>query len=399
MKFKITNIKSIFTYNPESKSVESLTNKELLIQDGIIMLIDEFIPFEGKIVDANNYVLTPGFIDSHTHPIFVKNRAAEFNMRCIGKKYNEIAKNGGGINSSVDMFRKSNIDDIYQSSVNNINELTANGSTTIEAKSGYGLTLKDEIRSLEVINKINNNFSVDIVPTFMGAHAIPKEFSNDKQFYIDLICNEMIPLISDKKLANFCDVFCEKGYFDLEDTKNILLSAIKYGMKIKIHADEFLDIGAVDLAIQLDALSVDHLMNSSLESIKKLGNSNVIGTLLPGTSFFLGGAKYANGRKMIDEGVEVALATDFNPGSCTITSLPMVMLLSMLHCGLTIEESFKGVTYNAAKAISFENSIGIVKENYKADLLFWDIEELVEIPYWFNHNKLKKIMKNGEFIN
>ena len=399
MKIKITNIKSIFTFDKDSNSVENLIDKELLIEDGNISSIDKHIPFEGKIVDANNCVLTPGFIDSHTHPIFIGNRANEFNMRCMGRNYNQIAKNGGGINSSVNQFRKSNLDEIYDSSIENINQLLINGSTTVEAKSGYGLSLKDEIKSLEVIRKINDNSPIDVIPTFMGAHAIPKEFSNNKQKYIDLICNEMIPEISEKKLANFCDVFCEKGYFNLEETKSILLAAIKHKMKIKIHADEFSDIGAIGLAAELNATSVEHLMNSSNQSIRILGKSNVIGTLLPATSFFLGGHKYADGRKMVNSGVDIALATDFNPGSSTITSLPMVMLLSMLYCGLTINESFKAVTYNAAKALSLDHKIGMIRKNYKADLLFWDIEELVEIPYWFNSNKLRKIMKDGKFIS
>lgn len=399
MKSKITNIKSIFTYDLDSDSIINLDNKELLIDNGVIVDIDDKISYDKNIIDANGYTLTPGFIDCHTHPVFIGNRANEFQMRCSGKNYQDIANQGGGINSSVKSLRSAEYADLYNSTIYNIKQLISNGSTTIESKSGYGLSVKDEIKSLKIINEINNSIDANIIPTFMGAHAFPSEYADDHCSYIDLICKQMIPEIKKQNLSSFCDVFCEDGYFDINQTKEILKNAIKHGMKIKIHVDEFVDIGGINLAVEMGAISVDHLMNSNNHSIDILSKSDIVGVLLPGTSFCLGGKKYANGRSMIDSGCKIALATDFNAGSCTITSLPFVMLLSMLHCGLTIDETIVGVTYNAAKALSIENEVGIIKEGYKADILFWDIDKLIEIPYWFGQKRLKKIMINGRVLN
>ena len=399
MKVKIKNIKSIFTYDIESNSIINLGNKEILIDNGVIIKIKDNINYDENIIDANGYAITPGFIDCHTHPIFTSNRAKELEMRCLGKNYQDIANQGGGINSSVKSLRNADYTNLYESSLYNIKQLVSNGSTTIESKTGYGLSIEDEIRSLKIINEINDNIDANIIPTFMGAHAFPPEFSGDHSGYIDLICNEMIPEVKKQNLSLFCDVFCEADYFNIDQTNRILEKAIEYEMRIKIHVDEFKDIGGVKLAVEMGALSVDHLMNSNEDSINILSQSDTIGVLLPGTSFFLGGDKYANGRAMIDKGCRIALATDFNAGSCTITSLPFVMLLSMLHCGLTIDEAILAVTYNAAKALSLENEIGIIKEKYNADLLFWDIDELIEIPYWFNQSKLKKIMINGKILD
>ena len=274
-----------------------------------------------------------------------------------------------------------------------------NGTTTLEAKSGYGLSLDDEIKSLNVIKKINQNHILNLIPTFLGAHAIPAEYKNNKEGYIELICNEMIPKISKLKLAEFCDVFCENGYFSFEESSKILKTAKKFGFIPRLHADEFEDSRGLELAIDLKAISADHLMETNQKMFKKMADSDVVGVILPGTTFFLGQKNYVDAKKMIDAGCEVALASDFNPGSCTINSLPQIMFLAMSYCNMTFEQTFKAITHNAAKAVNRESEIGLIKEDYNADILFWDIENVYEIPYWFNSERLFKIIKNGQLID
>jgi len=239
--------------------------------------------------------------------------------------------------------------------------------------------------------------SIDIVPTFMGAHDFPPEIKN-KDEYVSLICDEMIPEVSGRELAEFCDVFCEEGYFDHEQTEKICNAARINNLGVKLHIDEFKDFNGAYLAGELNATSADHLMKSNVEGLKHMANNGVVATILPGTTLFLGMNTYANGRQIIDAGCDIALASDYNPGSCTIYSLPIIMALSCLYCGLSVEDAFKGVTYNAAKAINRHDSIGVIKENYFADLLFWDIETIAEIPYWFNSTNLSMVMKKGKLI-
>ena len=399
MKTKIINISKFFTFDDNSNDLSVVKDHEILIQDGKIIEISKNCGDCEDIINANNCIITPGFIDSHTHPIFIGNRSNEFLMKISGKTYNQISKEGGGIFSSVKMLRKSSDDELHEASLNNIKPFIYNGTTTIEAKSGYGLTTKDEVRSLKIIKKINNELPIDILPTFLGAHAVPPEYS--KVDYINIICNEMIPEISNNKLAVFCDVFCEDGYFNKDECFKILDTAKSYGMIPRLHADEFVYSDGSILAKEIEAASADHLMAINDEGINALSSSNVIATLLPGTTFTLNKSNYANGRKLIDNGCNVALATDFNPGTCTIRSLTQIMLLSILYCGMNLEESFKAVTLNGAKSLMKGNELGVIKKNYQADLLFWDIDVLDEIVYWNDANivKLKHVMKKGKIIN
>ena len=396
MKTKIINISKIYTWNPDSSSVDIFKNHEILIENNEILSINKSINENCNIIDAENCVLTPGFIDSHTHPIFIGNRANEFNMRLNGKSYDDIKKMGGGILSSIKSLRNSSFDELYEYSIKNIKPFINFGTTTMEAKSGYGLSVKDEIKSLKVIQKINEELCIDIMPTFLGAHDIPEEYGLNE--YVDLICEEMIPQIAEQKLAVFCDVFCEEGYFDIKQSKKILETSIKYNLKPRIHADEFNYFGASELAANIGALSADHLMVINDKGINALAKSKTVATILPGTTFFLNKDKYANGRKLIDRGCTVSLASDFNPGTCTIRSLSNIMFLAMHKCGLSLEESFLGVTYNAAKSLQKEDSLGLIRKKYKADFIFWDINNLEEIPYWFDssNTKILKVVKNGK---
>ena len=396
---KITNISSIATWDTKTNELSFLNNKNIYIDNKKIWKItDKDYPFT-QLIDAENSIITPGFIDCHTHPIFSDNRSKEFMQRTNGKTYHEITKSGGGINSSVNSLREKKEDDLYWECFNRIDQFLFNGTTTLEAKSGYGLTLKDEIKSLNVIKRINDNHILDVVPTFLGAHSIPNEYKDNKSEYINIVCDEMIPMVSKNSLAEFCDVFCEKKYFNYDDSYRILKTAIRHGLIPRLHADEFEDSRGLELALELNAISADHLMAANNKMFKKLGKSNVVSVLLPGTTFFLGQSNYVNAREMLDNHCEIAIASDFNPGSCTINSLPQIMFLSMLYCKMTFSEVFKGVTINAAKAINREKSIGLIKEGYNADILFWGIDSIYEIPYWFNSERLFKIIKNGKLIS
>ena len=399
MRKKIINISKIITFNNTSESIVFIENNEILIENDTIIDISNNCDDCEVIVDAKNCIVTPGFIDPHTHPIFVGERSDEFLMRASGKSYNEIANSGGGIFSTVKNLRLSSDQELYESSLSNILPFINNGTTTMEAKSGYGLSTKDEIRSLEIIDKINKTIDIDIIPTFLGAHDIPPEYNRND--YVNLICNEMIPEISRRKLAVFCDVFCENGYFTKDDSLKILETAKQFGMIPRMHLDEFNCSGGAYIAKKVNAVSADHLMAIDSSGINNLVDSDVIATLLPGTSFMLNNKKYANGRELIDKGCNIALGTDFNPGTCTIRSLTEIMRLAILNCGLNLDEAFKSVTINAAKSLMKDNEIGAVEKKYKADLLFWDVNSLGELVYWSDSNisKLKKIMKNGVFID
>ena len=398
MKVKITNIGKIITWNPDSHSLDVFIDKEILIEDNIIIGIKSNLDDNCVAIDAKQSIITPGFIDSHTHPIFIGNRANEFQMRLQGKSYEDIKNAGGGILSSIRSLRKASFDELYEYSLNNIKPFINFGTTTLEAKSGYGLTVQDEIKSLQVIKKINNELPIDIIPTFLGAHAVPDEYTTDE--YVNIVCNEMIPKIAEEKLAVFCDVFCEEGYFDIEQSRKVLETAKSYNLIPRIHADEFKYFGASELASEVGAVSADHLMVIDDKGIKALSKSGTVATILPGTTFFLNKNEYANARHLINNNCDVALASDFNPGTCTLRSLSNIMYLAMQNCGLSLEESFLGVTHNAAKALRKEGSLGLIKNGYKADMIFWDIKELDEIPYWFDSSftKIRKVMKDGKLL-
>ena len=400
MKTKIINISKIISWNVDTNSIEIIKDKDILIESGKIISISKDIDFHDEIIDGEKCIITPGFIDTHTHPIFVGNRANEFEMRSQGKTYQEISKMGGGINFSVNSLRNCSEEELYLSSLNNIKPFLSFGTTTLEAKSGYGLSLQDEIKSLKVIKRINDELDIEIIPTFLGAHDFPDEFKDNKKEYVRLICEEMIPQVAEQELAVFCDVFCEKGYYSVGDSRKILETAKKYKLIPRMHADEFVYSGAAELAQEIGAISADHLMAINEDGINALSKSNTIATLLPGTTFFLNKNCYANGRKLIDKNIDVALATDFNPGTCTMRSLSNIMFLAIQNCGLTLEESFLAVTYNAAKALNKKDSLGLLKNGYKADMIFWDIQELDEIPYWFDSysTKIRKVMKDGRIL-
>jgi imidazolonepropionase len=345
-------------------------------------------------IDAKNKIVIPGFVDPHTHLIFAGSREDEFIMRLQGKNYMDILKSGGGILKTVRETRKASKKTLFDLTKKRLDKMLEYGTTTVEIKSGYGLTTKDEIKLLEVINELKKKHLIDIVPTFMGAHAIPSELNAEK--YVELIIKEMLPQITKKNLAEFCDVFCEEGVFSIEQSKKILEEAKKLGMKLKIHADEIVRTGGAELAAELKTISAEHLLQSSQDDIKELSKANVIAVLLPATSFCLR-TNYADARFMIKQKVPVALATDFNPG-CLCSSMQFALNLACLAMRMTPAESIVASTINAAYAINRGNEVGSLKTGKKADILIMDVPNHKLISQYLGISLIEKVIKNGKII-
>ena len=390
----LDNVGCLYTANKDG--VQSYENTKIFIDNGLIASEEENKDY--LTIDCREKMVTSGFVDPHTHPVFYNKRDSEYAMRLAGSSYEEIANNGGGIISSVNGVRKASEDELVSRLDRRLDRFIENGTTTIEAKSGYGLNIESELKSLSVIDKLNSTHPIDIVPTFMGAHAFPNEYKDDHLGYVELICKEMIPAVSEQGIAKFNDVFCEKDYFSINESRQILECGIKYGLKPRMHADEFVDSGAAELAGEIGAFSADHLMAVSEEGIKALADNNVIATLLPGTTFFLGKSNYAPARKLIDAGITIALATDYNPGSSHIQSMPFIISLACLFLGLTVEEAFAAATYNAAQTLGLHNEVGSIELGKKADLIIWDLDSLLDIPYYISNHPIQKVLKNGEVV-
>ena len=399
---KISNPKSIILKNigclvtANADGVASFKNTSILIENGKIAAIGE--RQSENAIDCGGKMVTCGFVDSHTHPVFLDNRDEEYAMRLAGVTYEKIAEKGGGIVSSVEGVRNASEDELIDKVSQRMDRFIAGGTTTIEAKSGYGLDTESELKSLSVINKVHKSHAIDLIPTFMGGHAFPQEYSDDHDGYVNLICNEMIPAVAAQGIAVFNDVFCEEGYFTVAQSKRILETGKKYGLKPRLHADEFVNSGAAELAGEVGAISADHLMAVSADGINALVENNVIATLLPGTTFFLGKSTYAPARELINSGMTLSLATDFNPGSCHIQSMPFIMTLACMHLGMTVEESFQAATYHGAKALELEEKIGSIEVGKSADLIIWGISSLLDIPYYVSNHPIRYVMKNGKIV-
>lgn len=392
---QLKNIGILSTYNSKTDSFDYLKNYNIDIENGIIIGLGESKHNGDQVIDCNYKLVTPGFVDAHTHPVFVNGREKEFIERISGKSYQEISNNGGGINSSIIGVREIDEIDLLGLVIKRMDDFINMGTTTIEAKTGYGLDVDSELKSLRVLENAHNKHKIDIFPTFLGAHSIPNEYNGDSNAYTDLLCNEMIPAVAKQGIAKFCDVFCEEEYFDCNQSRKILEKAVEYGLIPRMHTDEFSSIGGVKIASKINAISADHLMEISDEDIELLANSNTIAILLPGTTFFLGKKTYAPARKLIDKGVHVSIATDFNPGSCHIKSMPFIIGLSCIYLGLSIEEALKAATWSGACAINEQERIGSIEVGKKADLIIWDLDTIDQIPYNIINAPIVNVIKDG----
>jgi imidazolonepropionase len=381
-----------------------------LIKNGNVIIENDRIVFAGtkselkrfqqrkrikcEVINGMNKTVMPGFVDSHTHLVFAGSRSDEYEMRIKGSTYEEIANAGGGISATMNAVREATRNELFVASEKRLGNFLKHGTTTLEAKSGYGLNVKNEIKMLEIINKLNekNKYGMDILPTFLGAHSVPKEMN--KKDYIELICFEMIPLVAKKKLAKFIDVFCEKNYFDEKETEGILTLGAKFGLIPRIHTDQFNSIGGIDVAVKVKAISVDHLEVLKSNDIKKLSGKNIIATLLPGTSYFLN-IPYQPARELIENNVPVSLATDFNPGSCNTENLQMIMSLASLKMRMSAEEIINAVTINPAHSLFVQNSIGSIEAGKYADILIFDFPSYKDLLYHFAVNQLETVFKKG----
>jgi len=405
----IKNIKELLTLTDTVKDESGLgiiPNGAIAIKDEKIAWVGEsnqipdefFTSKNGTVIDATGKVVMPGLIDSHTHLIFAGSREYEFELRIKGRSYLEILEMGGGILSTVETTRKASFQELYTLGEKRLNRMLSKGITTVEAKSGYGLTVHDELKILEVMKALDKSHPIDIVPTFLGAHNIPKEYRNNREQYIELILKEMIPKVAEKGLAEFCDVFCEKEAFSKEESKKILETGKYYGLKAKIHADQLSPTGGAELAAEVGAFSADHLEYVSDRGIEMMAEKGVTAILLPGATFFLSMKKFPPVRKMLEHGVCVALATDLNPGSSMTESLPLIVTMGCTMFRMTPQEVIKAVTINAARSIDREKKIGSLSIGKNADIIILDIPNYKYLPYHFGVDHVEMVIKKGKIV-
>lgn len=394
---------SSFRVKEEMNKINIIENAYIAVKNGKILAIgvgDEFGNLCGddtKVHDAEGLLVTPGLIDSHTHLIHGGSRENEFSMKLNGVPYIEILNNGGGILSTVKATKEASEEELYKKAKKSLDRMLEFGVTTVEEKSGYGLELNTEIKQLEVARVLDKNHPVDLVHTFLGAHAVPEEYKENHKAYIDILVDVMMPKIKDMGLAEFCDVFCEEGVFTIEESEYILQKAKEIGYKLKIHADEIESLGGAELAAKLGCVSADHLMAASDEGIKMMAENNVVANILPATSFNLN-KNYADCRKMIDMGAIVSLSSDYNPGSCPSENLQLVMQLGCLHLKMTPNEVLTAVTINAAYAIDRADKIGSIEVGKNADFVVFDARNVEYLMYHFGINHTKKVYKNGNLV-
>jgi imidazolonepropionase len=409
MKLALINIKQLITVASGGKRVK--TGPEMsslgLIENAAVLVEEEEITWIGRmedlsmsslgetdVLDCLDRVVMPGFVDSHTHLLFAGSREDEFAMRSAGASYKKIADEGGGILNTVKHVREASKKDLKKFARRRIGAMLRHGTTTAEIKSGYGLDAENEIKMLEAIRELSREEVMTVISTFMGAHAVPPELRSRKQDYIGAILNNMIPYVGSKKLAEFCDVFCDEGYFGVDESRSILMQGKQFGLLPKVHADELSPSGGAELAAEVKAVSADHLEHVSPAGIAALASAEVIATLLPGVSFFLN-HPYAPARKLIDAGVPVALASDFNPGSSMSYSMPLMMTIACTQMRMSPEEAITAATLNAAAAVNLSAERGSIEVGKKADAVILNIPNYRHLAYHFGENHVEKVVKNG----
>lgn len=350
-----------------------------------------------EVIDARGKIVMPGLVDCHTHLVHGGTREHELNMRLAGRSYMDIMNEGGGIHYTTTKTREASFDGLYNKTVQHLNEFLRHGVTTVEAKSGYGLDLENEIKQLYVVKKLQEEHAVDIVSTFMGAHAVPKEYKGNEDEFVKIIIEQMIPKVAELGLAEFNDVFCEKGVFTPAQSRLILEAGKAYGLTPKIHADEIEPYEGAELAAEVGAISAEHLLVASDEGIAAMAKAGTIAVLLPGTAFFLR-APYARGRLMVDSGVPVAISTDFNPGSSPTISLPFIQNLACMNMGMTMEEVLCATTINAAHAIKRADEVGTLEKGKQADVLILDVPNYKQLQYFYGMNHTDTVIKAGDVV-
>ena len=409
MHLTLINIKQLVTVPARGKRAKvSADMRDIgVIENGAVVIENETITWVGRmedlpaqnmketdILDCRDTIVMPGFVDAHTHLLFAGSREEEFAMRSEGATYQQIAEQGGGIINTVTNVRSASKKELKKNARRWLNAMMRQGTTAVEIKSGYGLSLESEITMLEAISELDKEEVMTIASTFLGAHAVPQEYKGKKEEYIQLLINTMIPYIASRSLATFCDVFCEQGYFSVEETRMILSHAKQFGLTPKLHAEQLTTQNGAQLAAELGAASADHLEHISDEGITALAKAQVVGVLLPGVSFFLN-YQYPPARKLIDAGVPVAIASDFNPGSCMSYTMPLMMTIACTHMKMTPEEAITASTLNAAAAINRSHEIGSIETGKKADIIVLDIPNYKFLPYHFGENHVKNVVKAG----
>jgi len=390
----------------QMREIAIVENGSVLIEEDRIVAVGVFEQLEADFpelvkkantIDASGKVVMPGLVDCHTHLVHGGTREEEFNMRLNGSTYMEIMNAGGGIHATTKRTRETSFDDLYEKTRHHLDIFLKHGVTTVEAKSGYGLDWETEKKQLEVAKKLQATHDMDVISTFMGAHAVPRDYKGREDEFVDVLIHEMLPKVAELELAEFNDVFCEKGVFTPEQSERILEAGKALGLTPKIHADEIEPYEGAELAAEVGAISAEHLLVASDEGIQKMAEAGTIAVLLPGTAFFLR-APFARGRLMIDEGVPVAISTDFNPGSSPTLSLPFIMNLACMHMGMTLEEVLTATTINAAYALNRGEQIGSLEVDKKADVIILDVANYKQLQYFYGMNHTNTVIKNGQVV-
>lgn len=388
----------------EMNELHVIHNGSVVIESGIIKavgktedLLKQYKEEDYEVIDATGKAVLPGFVDSHTHFVFGGYRAEEFSWRLRGDSYMSIMERGGGILSTVRATAEASKEELLKSALKRLDSMLSFGVTTVEGKSGYGLDDVTEIKQLEVMKAADQAHPIDVVSTFLGAHAVPKEYKGKENELIDFFIEKVMPEVAERNLAEFCDVFCEKNVFSIEDSRRLLTKAKEMGFKVKLHADEIVQLGGAELAAELGAISADHLLQASDEGIMKMQEAGVVATLLPGTAFSLK-EDFARARFMIDNNCAVALATDLNPGSCFSESIPLIFALATLYMGMTIEEAVTALTINGAAAVDRADQIGSIDVGKKGDIVILEFPSYKYIPYHIGVSTVEKVIKNGVLV-
>ncbi|WNB18721.1 imidazolonepropionase [Marivirga arenosa] len=406
----LTNIKSLFGIREENKllrgnelsTLPSIENAYLKIKDGKISAYGDMdsltVDSNDEIYDVKGQSILPAFCDSHTHIVFAGSRESEFVDKIKGLSYAEIAAKGGGILNSAKKLAKTSEDELYEQAMKRVIEVMHLGTGALEIKSGYGLTVEAELKMLRVVKRIKESVDIPIKSTFLGAHAFPVEYKENKEAYLKIVTEEMLPAVAEENLADYIDVFCETGFFDQEMSEKVLNAGAKYGLKGKIHANQLNNSGGVQLGIKTNALSVDHLETLGKEEIELLGSHDIISTLLPSAAFFLR-MQYPPARELINAGAAVALATDYNPGSSPSGNIPLLIALSCIQMKMTPEEAINAATLNGAFAMESEKEVGSITRGKRANLVLTkEIPSLAYLPYAFGSQSIDKVMINGSWI-